>query len=106
MHKEKFIQHSGLASQLMAQGRYDAAVDEYKAALRYAPADPVTYSRLGAAYAKAGMINLALDFLYQGSLLYLHTGDRTKALQVADKMKEIDRESRYTRKIFQELQTV
>lgn len=85
----------------MSEGKYHEAIDHYKAALRYAPADAGIYVRLGLAYWKSGVTALALDFLYQGVLLNLRLGHRTEAIRIADQMKEIDPSARYTLKVQQ-----
>jgi len=103
VNKDKLSLNLQRARKFMVMGLFEQAISSYKDALQYSAADATIYYGLGVAYEKLGYVNVAIDYLYQAGLLCLQLGDSFKAKRVADKMVAIDKDSRFTSKLMDQL---
>jgi protein O-mannosyl-transferase len=72
-----YVAHTNLAIVLVAQGKYDEAIEHCNEALRIDPTDSLTYETLGDALAKKGKPEEGIPYLYKALRM---TGDKDTAI--------------------------
>ncbi|HEV8582973.1 MAG TPA: TIR domain-containing protein [Thermoanaerobaculia bacterium] len=78
------------ADQLVARGKFEAALAEYRQLLARNPNDPLLLNRVGDLYARLGRISEASDLFLQIADRYEKAGLPTKAVAITKKVIKLD----------------
>jgi tetratricopeptide (TPR) repeat protein len=87
-------QHVSTAKSLFAEKQYHEALNEYKTALRYTPADYSIYLSIARTYIATGRNTLALTYFYQAGLIALRQGHLDYAELMLKNIFAFDKSSR------------
>lgn len=91
------------AEAFLALQKYHEAIEQFRMALRHRPTEIMVYLNLGNLLFKTGQTKLALDVLYQGSLISMKIKKYSKAVLIYDLMRQIDENHKFTRMIYKDI---